>query len=84
MPDRRSPYPHRMGSAARLLNVIDVEATCWAGNPPPGQVNEIIEIGLTVFDTIAGVRVNRRRILVRPRHSSVSAFCADPDRSDPS
>jgi inhibitor of KinA sporulation pathway (predicted exonuclease) len=73
-----------MGSAARLLNVIDVEATCWAGNPPPGQASEIIEIGPTVVDIIAGVRVNRHRILVRRRDSSVSAFCADPDRSDPS
>jgi inhibitor of KinA sporulation pathway (predicted exonuclease) len=31
-----------------LLNVVDVEATCWAGEPPPGAVGEIIEIGLTV------------------------------------
>ena len=26
-----------------LLNVVDVEATCWAGEPPAGQVSEIIE-----------------------------------------
>ena len=24
--------------------VIDLEATCWAGDPPPGQDREIIEI----------------------------------------
>jgi inhibitor of KinA sporulation pathway (predicted exonuclease) len=36
--------------AGDLLNVIDVEATCWAGEPPPGQVSEIIEIGLAVVD----------------------------------
>ena len=30
--------------------VIDVEATCWEGNPPPGQTSEIIEIGLCVLD----------------------------------
>ena len=35
---------------ARLVNVVDVEATCWDGSPPPGQVSEIIEIGLTVVD----------------------------------
>ncbi|NEE10677.1 DNA polymerase III, partial [Streptomyces sp. SID7499] len=29
----------------QLLNVVDVEATCWEGQPPPGQVSEIIEIG---------------------------------------
>lgn len=33
-----------------LLNVIDIEATCWDGQPPPGAVSEIIEIGLTVVD----------------------------------
>ena len=25
--------------------VVDVEATCWAGDPPSGQRAEIIEIG---------------------------------------
>ena len=29
----------------RIL-VVDVEATCWEGDPPPGQISEIIEIGL--------------------------------------
>src|SRR4051812_272830 len=42
-----------------LLNVIDVEATCWDGQPPPGQVNEIIEIGLCVVDLDAHERVER-------------------------
>lgn len=26
----------------RFLNVIDVEATCWNGPPPPGQTSEIL------------------------------------------
>jgi inhibitor of KinA sporulation pathway (predicted exonuclease) len=66
-----------MGSAARLLNVIDVEATCWAGHPPPGHVSEIIEIGLTVVDISASERISRHRIVVRPQRSLVSAFCSD-------
>lgn len=33
----------------RIL-VVDIEATCWEGNPPPGQTSEIIEIGLCVLD----------------------------------
>ena len=33
----------------RIL-VVDVEATCWEGDPPPGQTSEIIEIGLCVLD----------------------------------
>lgn len=62
---------------SRLLNVIDIEATCWDGQPPPGAVSEIIEIGLTVVDPVARERLARHRILVRPVRSSVSAFCTE-------
>lgn len=58
-----------------LLNVIDVEATCWEGGPPPGQRNEIIEIGLTTVDLAARRRLAKHRIMVRPEHSTVSDFC---------
>ena len=66
-----------MESAKGLLNVVDVEATCWDGQPPPGAVSEIIEIGLTVVDLAAGVRIGRHRVLVRPARSAVSAFCTE-------
>jgi inhibitor of KinA sporulation pathway (predicted exonuclease) len=59
----------------RFLNVVDVEATCWEGRPPPGQVNEIIEIGLCVIDVERLERVARDRIMVRPARSTVSEFC---------
>ncbi|GGY83751.1 3'-5' exonuclease [Streptomyces omiyaensis] len=61
----------------RLINVVDIEATCWEKAPPPGAVSEIIEIGLTVVDLTARERVGRHRILVRPARSRVSAFCTD-------
>ncbi|MEE1773468.1 exonuclease domain-containing protein [Streptomyces sp. JV185] len=77
-------------SPGLLLNVIDIEATCWDGQPPPGAVSEIIEIGLTVVDVSAadGIspartgsrargRLARHRILVRPARSAVSAFCTE-------
>ncbi|MFB7213536.1 exonuclease domain-containing protein [Streptomyces sp. NPDC056255] len=63
--------------APGLLNVIDIEATCWDGQPPPGAVSEIIEIGLTVVDLRAAERLARHRILVRPARSTVSAFCTE-------
>lgn len=67
-----------MATAPRsLLNVVDVEATCWDGGPPPGQTSEIIEIGLTIVDLDARKRIGRDRILVRPQRSTVSAFCAE-------
>ncbi|MFI8534870.1 exonuclease domain-containing protein [Streptomyces aquilus] len=66
-----------MRAESSLLNVIDVEATCWDGQPPPGSVSEIIEIGLTVVDVSARRRVSRHRVLVRPARSAVSSFCTD-------
>ena len=61
----------------RLLNVVDVEATCWDREQPPGAVSEIIEIGLTVVDLATAERIARHRILVRPVRSSVSEFCTE-------
>lgn len=61
----------------RYLNVIDVEATCWKGVPPPKEVSEIIEIGLCVIDVKLQRRVTRQRILVRPARSKVSTFCTE-------
>lgn len=59
------------------LNVVDVEATCWEGPPPPGAVSEIIEIGLTVVDLERRERTAKHRVRVRPRRSTVSAFCTE-------
>jgi len=53
-------------ATADMLNVVDIEAACWSGEPPPGEVSEIIEIGLTVVDLDSGERVGRHGILVRP------------------
>jgi inhibitor of KinA sporulation pathway (predicted exonuclease) len=61
----------------RLLNVIDLEATCWRGEPPAGQISEIIEIGLCVVDLEQRSRVERDRIMVRPERSTVSEFCTE-------
>ncbi|MFD6160733.1 exonuclease domain-containing protein [Nocardia sp. NPDC060256] len=66
-----------MGGNTGLLNVVDVEATCWDGKTPPGAVSEIIEIGLTVVDLASGERRGKHRILVRPARSTVSEFCTE-------
>lgn len=63
--------------SADLWNIVDVEATCWRGAPPPGSANEIIEIGLSVVDAASGERVSRHGLLVRPARSEVSAFCTE-------
>jgi inhibitor of KinA sporulation pathway (predicted exonuclease) len=58
----------------RIL-VIDLESTCWEGHPPPGQVSEIIEIGICAVAVASLERIEKRSILVRPVRSEVSAFC---------
>jgi inhibitor of KinA sporulation pathway (predicted exonuclease) len=58
----------------QLVNVIDVEATCWAPSDAPGT-QEIIEIGVTVVDTVARRIAGTESILVRPTTSAISPFC---------
>jgi inhibitor of KinA sporulation pathway (predicted exonuclease) len=63
---------------ARLLDhiiVIDIECTCWQGSPPPDEEGEIIEVGICTLDVASGRRGPKRSVLVRPAHSTVSAFC---------
>ena len=63
---------------ARLLDqiiVIDIECTCWQGNPPPDEEGEIIEVGICTLDVASGRRWAKRSVLVRPTQSRVSAFC---------
>jgi inhibitor of KinA sporulation pathway (predicted exonuclease) len=55
--------------------VVDVEATCWDGAPPPGEEAEIIEIGVCLLDVGTGAREAKRSILVRPERSRVGDAC---------
>ena len=55
--------------------IIDLEATCWEGIPPQGEVSEIIEIGICLLDTLTGEISDNRGILVKPTHSKISPFC---------
>jgi inhibitor of KinA sporulation pathway (predicted exonuclease) len=57
------------------LLVVDVESTAWEGDPPPGEVSEIIEIGVAVLDTTKLQVTGGESILVRPARSKVSEFC---------
>ena len=55
--------------------VIDLEATCWQGDPPEGQESDIIEIGICTLEVATGRRLDRASIIVRPERSAVSAYC---------
>jgi inhibitor of KinA sporulation pathway (predicted exonuclease) len=55
--------------------VVDLECTCWEGEPPPGETGEIIEIGICLLDANTLTRSAKESILVRPERSQVSPFC---------
>jgi inhibitor of KinA sporulation pathway (predicted exonuclease) len=55
--------------------VVDLEATCWEGDPPPGEVSDIIEIGLAVVNLRDLVVTASESFLLKPPRSTVSEFC---------
>lgn len=57
--------------------VVDLEATCWRGNPPEGMHNEIIEIGIAVVDFKTKEILSNDSIIVKPQFSEISEFCTE-------
>ncbi|MCK8520158.1 exonuclease domain-containing protein [Aquimarina sp. D1M17] len=57
--------------------IIDLEATCWKGTIPEGQVSEIIEIGICLLDRELGTISKNMGILIKPERSTVSKFCTE-------
>lgn len=57
--------------------VVDLEATCWNGSIPKGQVSEIIEIGICLLDTQTGAISKNQGILIKPERSEISPFCTE-------
>ncbi len=57
--------------------ILDLEATCWKGNPPEGQNNEIIEFGVATLDMKTGAIEVLPDMFVRPVESEVSEFCTE-------
>jgi inhibitor of KinA sporulation pathway (predicted exonuclease) len=57
--------------------VVDIEATCWQGDPPAGQINEIIEVGICLLDIKTYEITANRGIIVKPENSKISPFCTE-------
>lgn len=55
--------------------VVDVESTCWSGDPPKGQRSEIIEIGACLVSAKTMEMKKSSSTFVKPTSSSVSEFC---------
>ncbi len=64
-----------MARSLDAILVVDLESTCWEGEPPPGQSSEIIEIGLCPIELKTLTRTEKRSILVKPIQSEISEFC---------
>lgn len=65
---------------ARLTDeivVVDVESTCWEGEPPEGQQSEIIEIGVSLLPVGSLQVAEPKSIFVNPVLSQVSPFCTE-------
>ena len=59
----------------RLL-CVDVEMTCWEGEPPAGEVPEMIAIGIVDLRT-DDLEIRREQsFLIRPQFSVISPFCS--------
>jgi len=64
-----------MASDLSKIIIVDVESTCWEGNPPEGQASDIIEVGICLLDVKTGEITESNGIIVKPSRSSVSPFC---------
>jgi inhibitor of KinA sporulation pathway (predicted exonuclease) len=54
---------------------IDVELSCWAGPPPPGMRQEIIEIGMVEMDLQTLEITREKSHFVRPKRWEISDQC---------
>ncbi len=67
-----------MAKQKRLFDgilVVDLEATCWEKQPPEGQFNDIIEIGICCIDILTKQVYPPRSQYVIPTTSQLSDFC---------
>lgn len=65
---------------AKSIMVVDLEATCWEGEPPKYQSMEPIEIGVCMLELAPDrqwERTDEFGILIKPTRSYVSQFCED-------
>lgn len=57
--------------------VIDLELTCWGGEPPDGMSNEIISVGIVEIDTRKREIIREGEYFIKPKWSEVSEYCTN-------
>jgi len=64
-----------MAKYNRML-FVDVELTCWEGEPPAGEQSELIAFGIVDLRT-DDLAIRREKLfLVNPQASTISPFCS--------
>ena len=58
---------------AKLINVVDLEATCF--KPWRGETQDIIEVGISVVNPSTNSILTTASILVKPTNSAITSFC---------
>ncbi len=59
-----------------VILIVDIEATCWENHAnPPGEINEIIEVGICALDMSRRELNDKRSLLVMPTQSTIGPFC---------
>ena len=65
-----------MSKKKDIINIIDIEATCWEDKvAPKDQFSEIIEIGICEVNLSDFSQISKESILIKPIHSEISEFC---------
>lgn len=60
----------------RVLH-LDLELTCWEGEPPAGETSEIIQVGIVEVNTL-DLRLSRKEsFFVRSANTKVSEYCTN-------
>jgi hypothetical protein len=58
--------------------LIDIACTCWPYRPPPGEEQEIIEIGICCLNPAACEPLEKRSLLVKPERLTSTEGTARP------
>lgn len=65
-----------MGRIVDLVNIVDIESTCWhKGKVPNNQRSNIIEVGIVTYSLVLKEIIKEDSILIRPQDSEISDFC---------
>jgi len=58
-----------------IINVVDIESTCWIESQKALNTSEIIEIGISELEVSTGNILSSESIYVIPKISTISDFC---------